>query len=542
MTKKKNNLSDDERKRPVDKETPDNIAMKPRTKARRTITTVDSESREKAELRLKHMRDRRFSPEGAATKMTQEQRERKRMINRLSAQRKRERERNQLDSLTDRQTRLKFLNTSLDTDNGRLEKLKKKLAAVSLQHPPAGMAPSQISLKIDCLENVKNAIKSFSMENMTQKTLEDASAAREAADVKKTDDPFFQTSEYLKKQIRLMDATEKVLGKAAAPRETVQRQNQPQGGNARDLPLLITAPQQPSALPTTTIAGPPPALLAAAAKNATSGTNEPALAHAIDESARQNLSRVLFSMDKAVIIPILINLLFESKSGKALIAAAAQSSGSAAAALHDLIQQTSSFSNPSQVVGGGFAVQRPPHQMNSSEQRNGIQELLRLLQPTGGAAQANTVPTPGSQIMIDGFTQIAGSISGASGQLDSNTLQHLSPQVQELLLSNQLGARRNPLGFATQGVSSNQQPEQGPLMQSQGGSNLSVGVLAQLQSLHQHPPSNNSMHPSPNLAVSQQTSQQTAPGIATILQQQQQQLSPDLLQQLIQSLQHSTNK
>ena len=88
------------------------------------------EDPQKAAAMRQHLRDRRFSPDGSAPKMTVEQRERKRLINRMSAQRKRQRERYQLDSLTDQFARYTDMNTTLVADNDRLQTLLEKLQAI----------------------------------------------------------------------------------------------------------------------------------------------------------------------------------------------------------------------------------------------------------------------------------------------------------------------------------------------------------------------------------------------------------------------------
>jgi len=177
-------------------------------------------------------------PSGSAPKMTKEQRERKRTINRLSAQRKRARERNLLDSLTDQFSKLAYINSNLEADNKRLEKLKQKLSAIiPAMHQPMD-ASSQVMMKIDTVERLRSSLSEAMEEAMpSHATAYDPSTGM--PDVKASENPFSRTTEYLKEKLNVLETSKQLILRSALNPPQQQQQQQQQ-------PVMAAPPQQPT--------------------------------------------------------------------------------------------------------------------------------------------------------------------------------------------------------------------------------------------------------------------------------------------------------
>mmetsp|Transcript_27420 Transcript_27420/g.75558 ORF Transcript_27420/g.75558 Transcript_27420/m.75558 type:complete len:535 (-) Transcript_27420:737-2341(-) len=175
---------------------------------RSTSPSVD----EKRAAAQRHARDRRFSKDGTAPKLSKEQRERKRMINRLSAQRKREKERYQLDTLTDEHSKLSYLNATLQADNSRLEKLRDQLRLLLVVHQQQRGAASQgVMMKLDTLEQVRAAVLQCAEEPAPSKaTIYDACSTVEQ-EANWPASPFLQTTEALKEKLSVLDTSKVCL-------------------------------------------------------------------------------------------------------------------------------------------------------------------------------------------------------------------------------------------------------------------------------------------------------------------------------------------
>lgn len=180
--------------------------------------------------------------------MSKEQRERKRLINRLSAQRKRQRDRNQLDTLTDQQGIAHYLNESLQLDNERLTQLTQQLQEIV--HPPTSASASEkqdeegtnnnnsdssstttdnnhnnnkqkndtttdssllgtMFVKMDTLERLQTCLQKTISQSLPVHITAFAKAHEE--EVPLQDNPFTSTSEYLHERLLVLERSKELM-------------------------------------------------------------------------------------------------------------------------------------------------------------------------------------------------------------------------------------------------------------------------------------------------------------------------------------------
>jgi hypothetical protein len=148
----------------------------------------------------------------------EKRKDRKRKINRLSAQRKRVRERVQLDTLTDRYAQLSYRNEALKGDNGRLNKLISSLkgtlseakqqestAATSQQHRGAYLLE-----KLGLVEKVRKSLLTSVLEGQPE-ALNSLDLATGSAAGSTTENPFVQTTNLLVSKVKVVENTRQTL-------------------------------------------------------------------------------------------------------------------------------------------------------------------------------------------------------------------------------------------------------------------------------------------------------------------------------------------
>ena len=250
------------------------------------------EDDKKVSARARHERDHRFSPDGSALPMTSEQRERKRLINRRSAQRKRQRERYQLETLTDQHSKLSQLNAVLAVDNDRLEKLAEKMKALMLLHNTVNRQQLQQSLgvggsntgvglcgtegsslpistaaKLQVLELLRSAVvdcmisiqpsqlvESWEPPHFPSVSVVPAEAEDNALSNGALENPLVRTTQFLKEKQEVLDAAkESVVQDSIREQEQAQRQltQQPIMRQGTDVRLHGSQQQQQQQQPTT---------------------------------------------------------------------------------------------------------------------------------------------------------------------------------------------------------------------------------------------------------------------------------------------------
>ncbi|KAL7563043.1 hypothetical protein ACA910_013563 [Epithemia clementina (nom. ined.)] len=206
----------------------------------------------------RHLRDRRFSPDGSAPQMTKEQRERKRLINRMSAQRKRQRERYQLDTLTDQNTKFSLVNSTLAADNDRLEKLQEKVRTILVLHntvntqrqgsqgqlPQVVSPPLSSATKLNILELLRSAFMGCMASFQPSKLLEPwdppeiatqtAGGARStaggepnaAAGGEQGESPLVRTTRFLKDKLEQLDSASQSVVQESVREQQQQEEQQ----------------------------------------------------------------------------------------------------------------------------------------------------------------------------------------------------------------------------------------------------------------------------------------------------------------------------
>jgi hypothetical protein len=151
----------------------------------------------------------------------EERKDRKRKINRLSAQRKRVRERVQLDTLTDRYAQLSYRNEALKGDNGRLNKLisslKGTLSEAKQQESFASASQQQpvdrgayLREKLGLVEKVRESLLASVLEGQPAR-LNRLDPATGSAAGSTTENPFVQTTNLLVAKVKVVDNTRQTL-------------------------------------------------------------------------------------------------------------------------------------------------------------------------------------------------------------------------------------------------------------------------------------------------------------------------------------------
>jgi hypothetical protein len=215
---------------------------------------------------------------------SEEKKDRKRKINRLSAQRKRVRERVQLDTLTDRYAQLSYRNEALKADNGRLNKLisslKGTLSEAKLQESSSSASQQQqfdrgayLLEKLGLVEKVRQSLLTSVLEGQPAR-LNSLDPTTGSAAGSTTENPFVQTTNLLVAKVKVVDHTRQTLltvlqsvqqaqAPLPAPKQWPVAQENPVSFHSQ----LLSALRAPASAP----APPPPPPLAptaAAAPNA----------------------------------------------------------------------------------------------------------------------------------------------------------------------------------------------------------------------------------------------------------------------------------
>jgi hypothetical protein len=150
-----------------------------------------------------------------------EKKDRKREINRLSAQRKRVRERVQLDTLTDRYAQLSYRNEALKADNDRLNKLisslKGTLSEAKQQDSSASASQQQqfdrgvyLVEKLGLVEKVRQSLLASVQEGQPAR-LNSLDPATGSAAGSTTENPFEKTTNLLIAKVKVVDHTRQTL-------------------------------------------------------------------------------------------------------------------------------------------------------------------------------------------------------------------------------------------------------------------------------------------------------------------------------------------
>jgi hypothetical protein len=149
----------------------------------------------------------------------EEKKDRKRKINRLSAQRKRVRERVQLDTLTDRYAQLSYRNEALKADNGRLNKLISSLKGTLSEAKQQESFTSQqqkfdrgayLLEKLGLVEKVRQSLLASVLEGQPAR-LNSLDPATGSAAGSTTENPFVQTTNLLVAKVKVVDHTRQAL-------------------------------------------------------------------------------------------------------------------------------------------------------------------------------------------------------------------------------------------------------------------------------------------------------------------------------------------
>ena len=141
--------------------------------------------------------------------------ERKREINRLSAQRKRVRERAMLDTLTDRYAQLNYLNEALKADNSRLQKiigsLREILATKDPQQPDASSTGQVKAIidKISIIDKVRTILHDYAEQGQPARLTGVDPLTGSAA--RSDTNPFLQTSHDLREKVKIMAGVREAL-------------------------------------------------------------------------------------------------------------------------------------------------------------------------------------------------------------------------------------------------------------------------------------------------------------------------------------------
>jgi hypothetical protein len=163
-------------------------------------------------------KERAGEEEEPSSLSNEERKDRKRKINRLSAQRKRVRERVQLDTLTDQYAQLSYRNEALKGDNGRLSKLisslkgtlseakqQESIATTSQQHRGAYLLE-----KLGPVEKVRQSLLTSVLEGQPAR-LNSFDPATGSAASSTTENPFAQTTNLLVAKVKVAENTRQTL-------------------------------------------------------------------------------------------------------------------------------------------------------------------------------------------------------------------------------------------------------------------------------------------------------------------------------------------
>jgi hypothetical protein len=160
--------------------------------------------------------------EKSSSLSNEEKKDRKRKINRLSAQRKRVRERVQLDTLTDRYAQLSYKNEALKGDNGRLNKLisslKGTLSEAKQQESSASASKQKQQFdrgaylleKLGLVEKVRQSLLTSVLEGQPAR-LNSLDPTTGSAAGSTTENPFVQTTSLLAAKVKVVDRTRQTL-------------------------------------------------------------------------------------------------------------------------------------------------------------------------------------------------------------------------------------------------------------------------------------------------------------------------------------------
>jgi hypothetical protein len=174
-----------------------------------------------ASLKSSVAKDEAGEGEQPSSLSNEERKDRKRKINRLSAQRKRVRERVQLDTLTDRYAQLSYRNEALKGDNSRLNKLitslketlfeakQRESSTVTSQQQPIDRSAYLLE-KLGQVEKVRQSLIASVHEGQPAR-LNSLDPATGSAAGSTTDNPFVKTTNLLVAKVKDVDQTRQTL-------------------------------------------------------------------------------------------------------------------------------------------------------------------------------------------------------------------------------------------------------------------------------------------------------------------------------------------